>query len=134
MCMRATEEKCALSKQIDAVKEDVDSLKKRMTAQEDAVKKMRAEAQDGFKRGAESMREINVSVANLAHDFGQRFNNIETTVVAEKVKWGETLRWIVKVSVKVLLAGVLVAMGINAIDKFFSGLSRGDVPCEKVER
>lgn len=132
--MRATEEKCALSKQIDAVKEDVDSLKKRMTAQEDAVKKMRAEAQDGFKRGAESMREINVSVANLAHDFGQRFNNIETTVVAEKVKWGETLRWIVKVSVKVLLAGVLVAMGINAIDKFFSGLSRGDVPCEKVER
>ena len=119
MCMRATEEKCALSKQIDAVKEDVDSLKKRMTAQEDAVKKMRAEAQDGFKHGAESMREINVGVANLAHDFAQRFNNIETTVVAEKVKWGETLRWVVKLSVKVLLAGAAVAMGVTAIENYF---------------
>lgn len=119
MCMRATEEKCELSKQIDAVKKDVDSLEKRMTAQEDAVKKMRAEAQDGFKRGAETMREINVSVANLAHDFSQRFNNIETTVVAEKVKWGETLRWVVKLSVKVLLAGAAVAMGVTAIENYF---------------
>lgn len=110
--MRATEEKCALSKQIDAVKEDVDSLKKRMTAQEDAVKKMRAEAQDGFKRGAESMREINVGVANLAHDFAQRFNNIEATVVAEKVEWGKTLRQILKWTAKVVLLGALVAMGV----------------------
>ena len=119
MCMRAKEEKCALSTQIDAVKKDVDSLKNRMTAQEDAVKKMREEAQDGFKKGAESMREINVGVANLAHDFAQRFNNIETTVVAEKVKWGETLRWVVKLSVKVLLAGAALAMGVNAIENYF---------------
>lgn len=119
MCMRATEEKCALSTQIDALKKDVDSLDKRMTAQEDAVKKMRAEAQDGFKRGAESMREINVGVANLAHDFAQRFNNIETTVVAEKVEWGKTLRWVVKLSVKVLLSGAAVAMGVTAVEKFF---------------
>ena len=134
MCMRATEEGCALSEQINALKKDVDALDRRMTAQEEAVKKMRSETQEGFKQGAVAMREINTSVSNLAHDFGQRFNNIETTVVAEKVKWGETLRWIVKVSVKVLLAGVLVAMGINAIDKFFSGLSHGEVPCEKTER
>lgn len=119
MCMRAKEEKCELSTQIDALKKDVDSLDKRMTAQEDAVRKMRAEAQDGFKRGAESMREINVGVANLAHDFAQRFNNIETTVVAEKVKWGETLRWVVKLSVKVLLAGAALAMGVNAIENYF---------------
>ena len=119
MCMRAKEEKCELSTQIDALKKDVVSLDKRMTAQEDAVKKMRAEAQDGFKHGAETMREINVSVANLAHDFSQRFNNIETTVVAEKVKWGETLRWVVKLSVKVLLAGAAVAMGVTAIENYF---------------
>lgn len=119
MCMRASEEKCALSIQIDAVKKDVVSLEKRMTAQEDAVKKMRAEAQDGFKHGAETMREINASVSNLAHDFAQRFNNIETTVVAEKVKWGETLRWVVKLSVKVLLAGAAVAMGVTAIENYF---------------
>lgn len=119
MCMRATEEGCALSTQIDALKKDVVSLDKRMTAQEDAVKKMRAEAQDGFKHGAESMREINVSVANLAHDFAQRFNNIETTVVAEKVEWGKTLRWVVKLSVKVLLSGAAVAMGVTAIEKYF---------------
>ena len=117
--MRATEEGCALSNQIDALKKDVDSLDKRMTKQEDAVKKMREESQDGFKRGAETMREINASVANLAHDFAQRFNNIETTVVAEKVKWGETLRWVVKLSVKVLLAGAAVAMGVTAIENYF---------------
>lgn len=117
--MRATEEGCALSTQIDALKKDVVSLDKRMTAQEDAVKKMRSEAQEGFKHGAETMREINVSVANLAHDFSQRFNNIETTVVAEKVKWGETLRWLVKLSAKVLLAGAALAMGVNAIEKYF---------------
>ena len=60
------------------------------------------------------MREISASVSNLAHDFGQRFNNIETTVVAEKVKWGETLRWVVKLAVKVILAGAVAAMGVTA--------------------
>ena len=119
MCMRANDEKCALSIQIDAVKKDVVSLEKRMTAQEDAVKKMRAEAQDGFKHGAETMREINASVSNLAHDFAQRFNNIETTVVAEKVKWGETLRWVVKLTVKVVLAGSALAMGVTALEHYF---------------
>ena len=32
-----------------------------------------------FKQGAEVMREIGEGVSNLAHDFGQRLNNIETT-------------------------------------------------------
>ena len=64
------------------------------------------------------MAAINTSVANLAHDFGQRFNNIETTVVAEKVKWGETLRWVVKMAVRVLLAGAGVAMGVTTLRMF----------------
>ena len=119
MCMRATEEGCALSAQIDALKKDVASLDKRMNEQEEAVRKMRSETQEGFRQGAETMKEINASVSNLAHDFAQRFNNIETTVVAEKVKWGETLRWVVKLSVKVILAGAAVAMGVTAIENFF---------------
>jgi len=112
MCMRATEEGCALAAQQK-------ELKDRVTVLERDVANIRAETQAGFKQGAETMREINTSVANLAHDFAQRFNNIETTVVAEKVKWGETLRWVVKLSVKVLLAGAAVAMGVTAIENYF---------------
>ena len=134
MCMRNSEEGCILSEQQTALKKEVAALDIRMTKLEGAFSTMRSETQEGFKQGAVAMQEINKGVANLAHNFAQRFNNLETTVVAEKVKWGETLRWIVKVSVKVLLAGVLVAMGINAIDSFFKGLSHGDVPCEKTER
>lgn len=112
MCMRATEEGCILAAQQN-------ELKERVTVLEHDVANIRAETQAGFKQGAETMREINTSVANLAHDFAQRFNNIETTVVAEKVKWGETLRWVVKVAVKVILAGAAVAMGVTAIQNFF---------------
>jgi len=112
MCMRNTEDGCVLAAQQN-------ELKERVTVLEHDVAKIRAETQEGFKQGAETMREINTSVANLAHDFAQRFNNIETTVVAEKVKWGETLRWVVKVAVKVILAGAAVAMGVTAIQNFF---------------
>lgn len=119
MCMRATEDGCILSEQQEALKQKVSSLDNRMDKLENEFASMRSETQDGFKQGAVAMREISASVSNLAHDFGQRFNNIETTVVAEKVKWGETLRWVVKLTVKVVLAGSLVAMGVTAIEKFF---------------
>lgn len=112
MCMRNSEEGCVLAAQQN-------ELKERVTVLERDVANIRAETQAGFKQGAETMREINTSVVNLAHDFGQRFNNIETTVVAEKVRWGETLRWVVKVAVKVILAGAAVAMGVTAIQNFF---------------
>ena len=119
MCMRKTEEGCILSEQQAALKKDVSSLDERMDKLEKDFATMRSETQDGFNQGASAMREISASVSNLAHDFGQRFNNIETTVVAEKVKWGETLRWVVKVAVKVILAGAAVAMGVTAIENFF---------------
>ena len=118
MCMRKTEEGCILSEQQAALKKEVSSLDKRMDKLENEFASMRSETQDGFKQGAVVMREIGESVANLAHDFGQRFNNIETTVVAEKVKWGETLRWVVKLAVKVILAGAAVAMGVTALQNF----------------
>lgn len=119
MCMRNSEEGCILSEQQAALKKEVSSLDERMDKLEKDFATMRSETQDGFKQGASAMREISASVSNLAHDFGQRFNNIETTVVAEKVKWGETLRWVVKVAVKVILAGAAVAMGVTAIENFF---------------
>lgn len=115
MCVRNTQEGCVLSEQQAALKKEVSSLDERMNKLETEFASMRSETQDGFKQGAVAMREISASVTNLAHDFGQRFNNIETTVVAEKVKWGETLRWVVKVAVKVILAGAAVAMGVTAI-------------------
>ena len=119
MCMRNTSEGCILSEQQTALKKEVCSLDERMDKLEKDFATMRSETLDGFKQGAIVMREIGEGVANLAHDFGHRFNNIETTVVAEKVKWGETLRWVVKVAVKVLLAGAAVAMGVNAIENYF---------------
>ena len=119
MCMRNTAEGCILSEQQAALKKEVCSLDDRMDKLEKDFATMRSETQDGFRQGAIVMREIGESVANLAHDFGERFNNIETTVVAEKVKWGETLRWVVKVAVKVILAGAAVAMGVTAIQNYF---------------
>ena len=71
------------------------------------------------------MREINTSVTNLAHDFGQRFNNIEATVVSEKVEWGKTLRKIALWSAMVLLSGCAVAMGVTIYKNFFSNLTGG---------
>ena len=119
MCMRNTSEGCILSEQQSALKKEVLSLDERMDKLEKDFATMRSETLDGFRQGAEVMREIGASVSNLSHDFGKRFNNIETTVVAEKVKWGETLRWVVKVAVKVILAGAALAMGVNVIENYF---------------
>lgn len=119
MCMRNSADGCILAEQQTALKKEVAALDVRMTKLEGAFSTMRTETQEGFKQGAVAMQEINEGVANLAHDFAQRFNNIETTVVAEKVKWGETLRWVVKLSVRVILAGAAVAMGVTALEKFF---------------
>ena len=114
MCMRNSEEGCVLQAQQEQLKGKVENIDERLTKIEVDFGKMRSETQEGFKQGAQTMQQINTSVANLAHDFGQRFNNIETTVVAEKVKWGETLRWVVKWTARVILAGACVAMGVTA--------------------
>ena len=118
MCMRNSEEGCVLQAQQEQLKGKVENIDERLTKIEVDFGKMRSETQEGFKQGALAMQQINTSVSNLAHDFGQRFNNIETTVVAEKVKWGETLRWVVKMAVRVLLAGAAVAMGVTTLRMF----------------
>lgn len=105
---------CEWKPDFDKLNERVDGIEGRMTQVEHDVGKMRAETQDGFRQGAETMRAIDTSITNLAHDFGERMNNIDKRMVAEKEKWGECLRSIVTWAVRVLLAGAAVAMGITA--------------------
>lgn len=112
MCMRNTEDGCVLAAQQN-------ELKERVTVLEHDVAKIRAETQEGFKQGAETMREINTSVANLAHDFGERMNNLDKRIIVEKEKWGETLRKILTWGAKALILGALVAMGVNVVKSFF---------------
>ena len=114
MCMRATEEGCVLAASQEELKKDVAALDSRLTKVETDVGKIRTEAQDGFRQGAEAMRAINTSVANLAHDFGERMNNFDKRMVVEKEKWGECLRDILRWAARVILAGAAVAMGITA--------------------
>ena len=109
---------CDWKPDFDSLNERVNDIENRMSQVEHDVGKMRTETQDGFKQGAEAMRQINVSVANLAHDFGDRMNTIDKRLVAEKEKWGETLRWVVKMAVRVLLAGAAVAMGVTTLRMF----------------
>ena len=106
----------------DTLNSRVDGIEARMTQVEHDVGKMRSETQEGFKAGAEQMNAINMSVANLAHDFGERMNGIDKRLVTEKEKWGDCLRDILKWTVRVVLAGCAVAMGITAwqsIQSFF---------------
>ncbi len=114
MCMKNSEESCILQEQQKELKDKVANIDERLTKVETDVGKMRSETQDGFRQGAEAMQQINKSVANLAHDFGDRMNTIDKRLVTEKEKWGETLRWIVKWTARVILAGACVAMGVTA--------------------
>lgn len=118
MCMKASDEGCVLQAQQAELKGEVANIKERLTKVEADVGKIRAETQDGFKQGAEAMQQISKSVSDLAHDFGDRMNTIDKRLVTEKEKWGETLRWCVKLSVRVLLAGAAVAMGITTLRMF----------------
>lgn len=118
MCKEATN--CELRDRVNELGNEMADVKSRLSKVETGMDSMRIETRDGFRQGAEVMREIGASVSNLAHDFGQRFNNIETTVVDEKVKWGETLRWSVKVIVRVLCALALAAGGITVAKLFFA--------------
>lgn len=57
MCMRNTSEGCILSEQQSALKKEVLSLDERMDKLEKDFATMRSETQDGFRQGAEVMRE-----------------------------------------------------------------------------
>jgi hypothetical protein len=116
--MENSEEGCVLQEQQKKLTDKVENIDSRLTKVEADVGKMRTETQDGFKQGAEAMQQINKSVSNLAHDFGDRMNGFDRRLVTEKEKWGDTFRWVVKMVVRLLLAGCGVAMGITAIQQF----------------
>lgn len=103
---------CDWKPDFDGLNERVTKIEGRMSQVEHDVGKMRSETQEGFKQGAATMQQINTSVDNLAHDFGERMNGFDKRLVAEKEKWGETLRKILVWTVKVVLLGALVAMGV----------------------
>ena len=109
---------CDWKPDFDGLNERVTKIEGRMSQVEHDVGKMRAETQDGFKQGAESMRQINTSVSNLAHDFGERMTNLDKRIIEEKQKWGDTLRWAVKLAVRVIIAGAALAMGITVWNNF----------------
>lgn len=97
---------CDWKPDFDTLNKRVDGIENRMSQVEHDVGKMRTESQDGFKT-------LTASVANLAHDFGSRMNSMDARLVEEKVKWGDTLRGIVKWTAKVILVCVLAAVGLN---------------------
>lgn len=112
MCMKASEEGCVLKEQQAQMREQIAAIDGRLTQVEHDVGRMRSESQDAF-------RALNSSVDNLAHDFGQRMNALDARIVAEKEAWGVTLRSVVLWTVRVVLAGCAVAMGITAYRSLF---------------
>ena len=104
---------CDWKPDFDALNKRVYGIESRMSQVEHDVGKIRTEAQDGFKA-------INASISNLAHDFGSRMNNIDKRLVEEKEKWGNTLRSIVIWTVRLVLTGCAVAMGVTAYKQIFT--------------
>lgn len=112
---------CEWKPDFDALNKRVNGIETRMTQVEHDVGKMRTETADGFRQGAETMRQLNTSISNLAHDFGSRMNAIDARLVEEKVRWGDTLRKILLWAVRVILVGALAAMGLTAYKTVFGG-------------
>ena len=97
---------CEWKPDFETLNTRVDVIETRLTQVEHDMGKMRTESQDGFKA-------LTASLSNLAHDFGSRMNSMDARLVEEKVKWGDTLRGIVKWTAKVILICVLAAVGLN---------------------
>ena len=104
---------CEWKPDFESLNTRVEGMETRLTQVEHDVGKMRSESQDGF-------RAINASIANLAHDFGNRMNSMDSRLVEEKTKWGETFRTIVKWIAALLVAGCATAMGVSAYKSIFA--------------
>lgn len=117
MCKEATN--CELRDRVNELGNEMADVKSRLLKVETGMDSMRIETINGFADCKEDMKQINSAVANLAHDFGERMTVLER-MTAEKEKWGETLRWTVKVIVRVLCALALAAGGITVCKLFFA--------------
>lgn len=111
MCKESTN--CELRDRVNELGNEMTDVKSRLATVETEMGSMRNETREGMKR-------INSSVENLAHDFGSRMTVMESRIVTEKERWGETLRWTVKVSVRVLCALALAAGGVTVCRLFFA--------------
>lgn len=102
-----------LNRKFEAFTKNGEGMEQRLTKVEHDVGQMRLEAQDNF-------RELNRSLSCLAHDMGERMTTMDKRLVEEKQKWGECLRRIVEWTVRVMLTGCAVAMGVTAYKQFIT--------------
>ena len=79
-----------------------DELESRVTALESEVNELRGETRTGF-------NSVNSNIETLS----QQITNMDKRIIEEKVKWGEVTRSMVKWTVRVILAVVAYAAGIN---------------------
>lgn len=88
-----------------------DDLEERVTALESEVTQLRNETRTGFNT-------VNANIETLS----QQINNMDKRMIEEKQKWGDTLRGIVKWTVRAILAVVTYAAGVNLTKDLLPGL------------
>jgi hypothetical protein len=118
MCKEATN--CELTERVNELGNEMADVKSRLSKVETGMDSMRNETRDGFQASREDMKQVASAVNALGHDFGSRMTMMESRIVTEKEKWGETLRWTVKVIIRVLCALALAAGGITVCKLFFA--------------
>lgn len=118
MCKAANN--CELTERVNELGNEMENMKSRLTNVETSMDSMRNETRNGFESSREDMKQVTAAVNALGHDFGSRMTIMESRIVTEKEKWGETLRWTVKVIVRVLCALALAAGGITVCKIFFA--------------
>jgi len=79
-----------------------DDLEERVTELEETVTQLRSETRTGF-------NSVNTNIETLS----QQITNMDKRIIEEKQKWGDTLRGIVKWTVRSILAVVVYAAGLN---------------------
>jgi len=79
-----------------------DELETRVTQLEASVAELRSETRTGLASVNGAINTLSVQLANL-----------DKRIIEEKQKWGETLRGIVKWTVRALLAVATYAAGVN---------------------
>jgi len=105
MCMTANEEaSCRLNATVAALSRRVDAIEARLDAVESTTR-------DGFAT-------VNSNIETLS----QQITNMDKRMVEEKQKWGDTLRGIVKWTVRAILAVVTYAAGVNLTKDLIPGL------------
>lgn len=94
MCMAAND--CKLQERVNNLESEVTELRGDVTRLKSDVAELRNESAQGFKA------------------LNEKLDAMIAPVVAEKVKWGDTVRSIVTWAARVILLGAATAMGVTA--------------------